>query len=86
MGKALFWVTIFIVVIFVTRLLAIQAAKKRRPPPQAPSKQGEAQASSEAMVRCAHCGVHLPHSEASFIGQNAWCSTAHAKLGVRDRD
>ena len=86
MGKALFWVTIFIVVIFVTRLLAIQAAKKRRPPPQAPSKQGEAPANSETMVRCAHCGVHLPRSEASLIDQNTWCSTAHAKLGVRDRD
>jgi uncharacterized protein len=86
MGKALFWVTIFIVVIFVTRLLAIQAAKKRRPPPQAPSTQGESPANSEAMVRCAHCGVHLPRSEASLIDQNTWCSTAHAKLGVRDRD
>lgn len=86
MGKALFWVTIFIVVIFVTRLLAIQAAKKRRPPPQAPSTHGEAPTNSEAMVRCAHCGVHLPRSEASLIDQNTWCSSAHAKLGVRDRD
>ncbi len=86
MGKALFWVTIFIVVIFVTRVLAIQAAKKRRPPPQAPSAQREVPANSEAMVRCAHCGVHLPRSEASLIDQNTWCSSAHAKLGVLDRD
>ncbi|MEI8402247.1 MAG: PP0621 family protein [Alcaligenaceae bacterium] len=86
MGKALFWVTIFIVGIFIMRLLAIQAAKKRRPPPQAPSTQGEAPANSESMVRCAHCGVHLPRSEASLIAQNTWCSPAHAQLGVRDRD
>jgi uncharacterized protein len=86
MGKALFWVTISIVVIFVTRLLAIQAAKKRRPPPQAPSGQNNAPAGSEEMVRCAHCGVHLPRSEASLLGQNTWCSPAHAKLGARDRD
>jgi uncharacterized protein len=86
MGKALFWVTIFIVVIFVTRLLAIQAAKKRRPPPQAPSKQTDVPGGSEEMVRCAHCGVHLPRSEASLLGQNTWCSPAHAKLGVRERD
>ena len=84
MGKALFGVTVFIVVIFVTRLLAIQAAKKRRAPPQAPSSQGEATANSETMVRCAHCGVHLPRSEASLIDQNTWCSTAHARLGVRN--
>ena len=86
MGKALFWVTIFIVVIFVTRLLAIQAAKRNRPPPQAPSKQYNVSDSSEEMVRCAHCGVHLPRSEASLLGRNTWCSPAHAKLGVRDRD
>ena len=86
MGKALFWVTIFIVVIFVTRLLAIQAAKKRRPPPQAPSKENSVSSGSEEMVRCAHCGVHLPRSEASLLGQNTWCSPAHAKLGERDRD
>lgn len=86
MGKALFWVTIFIVVIFVTRLLAIQAEKKRRPPPQAPSKQTDAPAGSEEMVRCAHCGVHLPRSEAALLDQNTWCSPAHAKLGVRERD
>jgi uncharacterized protein len=86
MGKALFWVTTFIVVIFVTRLLAIHAAKKRRPPPQAPSRDNNASSGSEEMVRCAHCGVHLPRSEASLLGQNTWCSPAHAKLGVRERD
>ena len=86
MGKALFWITIFIVVIFVTRLLAIQAAKKRNPPPQAPSKRNSAAAGSEEMVRCAHCGVHLPRSEASLIAQNTWCSSAHAQLGARNRD
>ena len=86
MGKALFWLAIFIGSIFITRLLAIQAAKIRRPPPQAPSKQDKAATSSEAMVRCAHCGVHLPRSEASLINQNTWCSPAHAQLGVRNRD
>jgi len=86
MGKALFWVTLFIVGIFATRLLAIRAAKKRRPPPQAPSEQDNASAGAEEMVRCAHCGVHLPRSEASLLGQNTWCSPAHAKLGVRERD
>jgi uncharacterized protein len=86
MGKALFWVAIFIGTIFITRLLAIQAAKKRRPPPQAPASNNQAATDPEAMVRCAHCGVHLPRSEASLINQNLWCSPAHAQLGVRNRD
>jgi len=86
MGKALFWTAIFFGGIMIARLLAIRAAKKQQPPPQAPSNTGESGADSEAMVRCAHCGVHLPRSEASLIGQNVWCSAAHAKLGARQHD
>lgn len=38
-------------------------------------------AEPEAMVRCAHCGVHLPRHEA--IGENSdyFCSAAHRQLG-----
>jgi uncharacterized protein len=86
MGKALFWVIIFIGSILAARLLAIQAAKKRGLPPQAPSNQNNVLGASEQMVRCAHCGVHLPRSEASLIAQNIWCSPAHAQLGVRNKD
>lgn len=85
MGKILFWTAIFFVGIFVTRLLAIQAAKKRQPPPQAPSQAGPQPAQPETMVLCAHCGVHLPRSEATLMNQNTWCSTAHAQLGVRNK-
>jgi uncharacterized protein len=67
-------------------LLAVHAAKKRQLPPQAPSQANTPVADSEAMVRCAHCGVHLPRSEASLIEQNTWCTPAHAKLGARPQD
>ena len=86
MGKALFWTGVFFVVIFITRLLAVHAAKKRQSPPQAPSQANAPVADSEAMVRCAHCGEHLPRSEASLIEQNTWCTPAHAKLGARPQD
>ncbi len=37
--------------------------------------------SLEDMVRCAHCGVHLPKSE-SFLSQGAfYCTDEHRKLG-----
>lgn len=36
-----------------------------------------------AMVRCAHCSVHLPQSEAYFDGQHTYCSEGHMKLGVK---
>lgn len=37
----------------------------------------------EPMVRCAHCGIHLPRSEALMKNGQTWCSDAHAQLGVR---
>ncbi len=37
--------------------------------------------SLEDMVRCAHCGVHLPKSE-GFLSQGAfYCTDEHRKLG-----
>lgn len=38
---------------------------------------------AEPMVRCAHCGIHLPRSEALMKNGQTWCSDAHAQLGVR---
>ena len=35
------------------------------------------------LVRCAHCGVHLPRSEAREAGGVAYCSEEHARLGER---
>lgn len=35
------------------------------------------QTSAEDMVRCAHCGVHLPVSESVRAGELYFCSTAH---------
>ncbi|MGE8636701.1 MAG: PP0621 family protein, partial [Achromobacter piechaudii] len=38
-------------------------------------------AAPESMVRCAHCGIHLPRSEAVLLNGKTWCSTEHAALG-----
>jgi uncharacterized protein len=35
------------------------------------------------LVRCAHCGVHLPRSEARQAGGALYCSDEHARLGGR---
>ncbi len=60
-------------------------------PPQAP-KGPAANASTEpdVMVQCAHCGVHLPQSEAcagAMAGKPKWyCSPAHRELGPGQPD
>jgi uncharacterized protein len=35
------------------------------------------QVKGEDMVRCAHCGVHLPRSESVKSGQAFYCSVEH---------
>jgi uncharacterized protein len=35
------------------------------------------------LVRCAHCGVHLPRAEARQAEGALYCSEEHARLGKR---
>ena len=35
------------------------------------------------LVRCAHCGVHLPRAEARMAGGALYCTDEHAQLGQR---
>jgi uncharacterized protein len=37
----------------------------------------------QAMVRCAHCGVHLPQTDAVEHGDRAYCSMLHRLAGPR---
>ena len=37
----------------------------------------------EDMVKCAHCGVNLPRSEAIYSGGEFFCTPEHRQLGKR---
>jgi uncharacterized protein len=37
-------------------------------------------AKDEDMVRCVHCGVHLPRSESVMSGELFYCSPDHRQL------
>jgi uncharacterized protein len=39
----------------------------------------------EAFTRCAHCGVHLPRTDALIERDLSYCSEAHRLAGPRDR-
>lgn len=63
-----------------------QAMRDQRPPPAAPppnlgaTQQAAPPADPQHMVRCQHCGVHLPQPDA-VRGQLGWyCGTAHRQL------
>ena len=74
MGKVVF------LVLLALALLWWVSGRKRTGPgrarPAAP--QG---AAAEAMVQCAHCGVHLPRGEALFEGERPYCSETHRRAG-----
>ena len=53
------------------------------PKPPRPSA-GPARAPQPAeMLRCAHCGLHLPAADALREGTLAYCDEAHRRLGPR---
>lgn len=39
---------------------------------------------AENMVTCAHCGVHLPESEAVCAGGAVYCSDAHRRAAAEE--
>jgi uncharacterized protein len=46
---------------------------------------GAAAATQVAMVRCAHCGVHVPANEALVDAQgHHYCCAEHRELGTSD--
>jgi uncharacterized protein len=38
---------------------------------------------AEDMVKCAHCGVNLPRSEAIYSGGDFFCTPEHKQLGKK---
>ncbi|OYV43904.1 MAG: hypothetical protein B7X10_06280 [Burkholderiales bacterium 21-58-4] len=86
MGKVIFWVVVIIGGLFIARMMAQQNAREdaeERQPKQAAKRSSPPSPPLESMVRCEHCGIHLPRSEAVLIGGKTWCSPEHAKLGKR---
>lgn len=70
MGKLLFWIVIVIGVLFVARIAGRMAAARQAPGRRQAPRHGQPARLQrpEAMVRCAHCGIHLPRSEALLQG------------------
>ncbi len=73
MGRLIVLVLLLIVAVWLIRR-ALRASAARDATKVAPA--GE-------LVRCAHCGVHLPRAEARSSGGALYCSDEHARLGPR---
>jgi uncharacterized protein len=75
-----------ILVLAVVLLLWMLLGRRRRPPAKGddvPRRAPPPADSAEAMVECAHCGVHLPRSEAQLASGRPYCCEAHRVAGPR---
>ncbi len=80
MGKFLLWAVIIIAVLLVSKTLAHQKARARF---QAENPRPKSSKDAETMVRCEHCQIYLPRSEAYLSQGKTWCSAEHARLGLK---
>lgn len=62
--------------------VAFQIWRARRRVPAPPPRARGTPASPQDMVACAHCGLHLPRSDALLSpGQQPYCCAEHQRQG-----
>lgn len=69
---------LFIVIIVVAVFWLLKLYRRQLPKEDMPGKETPGQA--EDMVRCVHCGVHLPKRESVLAGGKFYCSEAHRRM------
>jgi uncharacterized protein len=74
MGRLLLLIALAVLALFLWRKLTARASPQStaRPPRIA-----------EKVVACAHCGLHVPASEALTEGEHAYCCLEHLRRGKR---
>ena len=70
MGKLIFLVLAVVIVWAMLKNYRKSLTRDHTPPAAAP----------EDMVRCIHCGVHLPRSESHASAGKFFCSEEHLRL------
>ncbi len=76
----------YLVIVLVVAVLLWLARSGRRRVERNTSSRGRADAGTEPMVRCAHCGLHLPRGDALAVEGDWYCDEAHRAAHARARD
>lgn len=80
MGRVL---VLLLIVVGLTWWWLARAARVRRDATRRDNKPGgPASTMPQAMVRCVHCGLHLPRADALADGERLFCSEDHRRLGT----
>jgi uncharacterized protein len=69
-----------LVVLILFVVLAVWLVRRALRPPE--QKSGSVLPDGD-LVACAHCGMHLPRTEARQAPGGLYCSEEHARLGKR---
>ncbi len=78
--KYLIWTLIIVGMALLTRVLTHHNARKAMQARNTSNKKSGTD-TPEPMVRCAHCQIYLPRSEAILSNGKTWCSSEHASIG-----
>jgi len=83
--KYLLVLAVIVVAIWLWRKARREELQSRTPPPAPPPAPAPGTiAPPQAMLRCAHCGLHLPAADAVRGPDGAaYCSAAHLKAATR---
>jgi uncharacterized protein len=79
MLRLLFWIVVIFAAIWLWRKFKAPAASNQ-------SSRTPREQDAPPMVRCAHCGVHLPRDRALSVQQQWYCSQAHLEQGPGSSD
>ena len=71
---------LFLFAIAVIVYLLLKSFRNKMSGKNAPGENTSGQA--EDMVRCVHCGVHLPKHESILVDGRFYCSEAHRHAGT----
>jgi uncharacterized protein len=80
LAKILLLIAVGAAVYFIVRGYARSVSRARDA-----ESAGPAADAHEDMVRCTHCGVHLPRSESSQVDGGFFCSEEHRRLHRHDK-
>ncbi|CAI8698909.1 MYND finger [Pseudomonas sp. IT-P12] len=76
MLRLLFWIALIAAAVWFWRKFKGSSSAPRPP----------AEPQAAPMVRCAHCGLHLPRDRALNLQQQWYCSQAHLEQGPGPSD
>ena len=74
----------YLIVLVVVVLVVLWLARSARRAPEIRKRPAQRPPALEEMVRCAHCGVHLPRSEALPGRGGLYCGPAHRAEAERE--